>query len=69
MFQVFYSINLSYFVVQKHQTAIEDELEKEKKAWRDKMMQREVRLYNGLLSKDSEVTIIYLRINILEQLS
>ncbi|XP_071655766.1 leucine-rich repeat- and IQ domain-containing protein 1 isoform X3 [Patagioenas fasciata] len=25
----------------KHQTAIEDELEKEKKAWRDKMMQRE----------------------------
>ncbi|XP_064897845.1 leucine-rich repeat and IQ domain-containing protein 1 isoform X5 [Columba livia] len=26
----------------KHQTAIEDELEKEKKAWRDKMMQREV---------------------------
>lgn len=55
--------------MQKHQTAIEDELEKEKKAWRDKMMQREVRLYNGLLSKDSEVTIIYLRINILEQLS
>ncbi|KAM6301689.1 LOW QUALITY PROTEIN: leucine-rich repeat- and IQ domain-containing protein 1 [Podargus strigoides] len=25
----------------KHQTAIEDELEKEKKSWRDKMMQRE----------------------------
>lgn len=55
--------------MQKHQTAIEDQLQKEKKAWRDKMMQHEVRLYGEVLSKDCEVTIIYLRVNvILEQL-
>lgn len=55
--------------MQKHQTAMEDQLQKEKKAWRDKMMQHEVRLYSELLSKDCEVTIIYLRIKvILEQL-
>lgn len=48
---------------------MEDELQKEKKAWREKMMQHKVRLYNELLSNDCEVTIIYLRINvILEQL-
>ena len=45
--------------MQKHQAAIEDELQKERKAWRDKMMQHEVRLYNDLLSKACEVTIIY----------
>lgn len=47
--------------MQKQQTVMEDELQKEKKAWRDKMMQHEVRLYNELLSNDCEVTIIYLR--------
>jgi len=44
--------------VQKHQTAVEDELQKEKKAWRDKMLQHEVRLYSEILSKVCEVTII-----------
>lgn len=29
--------------MQKHQTAIEDELQNKKKAWRDKMIQHEVR--------------------------
>lgn len=51
--------------MQKRQTAIEDELQKEEKAWRDKMRQHEVRLYNKLLSKDCEVTVIYLQINVI----
>lgn len=55
--------------MQKQQAVMEDELQKEKTAWRDKMMQHKVRLYNKLLSRDCEVTIINLRINvILEQL-
>mgnify|MGYP001866139475 FL=1 len=37
---------------------MEDELQKEKKAWRDKMMQHEVKLYSDLFSKDYEVTVI-----------
>lgn len=55
--------------MQKRQAAIEDELQKEEKAWRDRMRQHEVRLYNELLSKCYEVTVIYLRIIvIMEQL-
>lgn len=64
MFQVLYNIHLSYFVVQKHQVAI-NELWKEKKAWRDKTMQDEVRFYNEVLSKDCEVTVIHCRINVI----
>lgn len=56
-------------MLQKCQAAIEDELQKEEEAWRDKMRHHEVRLYNELLSKDCEVTVICLRINvIMEQL-
>lgn len=51
--------------MQKRQATIEDELQKEEKAWRDKMRQHEVRLYNELLSKDCEVTVIYLQINVI----
>lgn len=51
--------------MQKHQIAIEDELRKEQKAWRDKMMQHEVRFYNEILSKDCEVTVIHFRISVI----
>lgn len=44
--------------MQKQQALMEDELQKEKKAWRDKMMQHEVKLYSDLFSKDYEVTVI-----------
>lgn len=37
---------------------MEDELQKEKKAWRDKMMQHEVKLYNEFFSKDYEFAVI-----------
>lgn len=50
--------------MQKRQAAIEDELQEEEEAWRDKMRQHEVRLYSELLSKDCKVTVIYLRINV-----
>lgn len=55
--------------MQKRQAAIEDELQKEEEAWRDKMRKHKVRLYNELLSKDCEVAVICLRINVkMEQL-
>lgn len=44
--------------MQKQQTVMEDELQKEKKAWRDKMMQHEVQLYNKFFLKDYEVAVI-----------
>lgn len=51
--------------MQKRQAAIDDEIQKEEEAWRDKLRQHEVKLYNELLSKDCEVTVIYLRINVI----
>lgn len=56
--------------MQKQQTVMEDELLKEKKAWRDKMMQHEVKLYNEFFLKDYEVAVIlenvcyYITVNI-----
>lgn len=51
--------------MQKRQAAIDDEIQKEEEAWRDKLRQHEVKLYNELLSKDCEVTVIYLRMNVI----
>lgn len=51
--------------MQKRQAAIEDELQKEEEARRDKRRQHGVRLHSELLSKDCEVTVIYLRINVI----